>query len=179
MIGPRFGLGLVVLTALGVTGCSAPAGSATLASPSASAAPQKSLDLAARDACGVLPSAAFSTLGVAPDPVERLMGPTATRCEWRTIDGHARLALVLNYGVGLEDIELVAGGAVEELTPMTVAGLPATRVDHVDSPTCRIGVGVAPTQLFSAEASELSADAPPLCPLAEALAEEVVSALRG
>jgi len=95
-----------------------------------------------------------------------------------SVDGTVGVNLVANFGAGLDRLDRVAS-ALEERTPLTVGGYPAIRLDHVGSPTCRIAVGVADSQLISAEASELSADAPPLCPLAEALAEEVVSALRG
>jgi len=115
---------------------------------------------------------------MASTPVDRDTGPTATTCAWKSVDGAVGIELTANHGVGLELLDQL-GGQLEERVPLAVGGYPAVRMDRLDSPTCRIAVGVADSQAFSAGASSLSTTAPPLCPLAEALAEEVVSALRG
>jgi hypothetical protein len=115
---------------------------------------------------------------MAPTPVDSDVGPSATTCAWKALDGTVGIDLVANYGVGLELLDRV-GDVLAARQPLTVAGYPAVRIDEPGSPTCRIVVGVADTQAFSAEASSLTTDAPPLCDLALALAEETVAALRG
>jgi hypothetical protein len=111
------------------------------------------------------------------EPISRGSGPTATSCAWKGVDNRTDINLVANYGAGLELVD-EAAPSLEERTPLTVAGYPAVRIDHADSPTCRIAVGVAVGQAFSAQASSLTTDAPPLCDLALSLAEETVAALR-
>ncbi|GAA4536367.1 DUF3558 family protein [Pseudonocardia xishanensis] len=136
------------------------------------------LDLTGHEACDLVGPAALTRLSLKLDSVERGSGPTATSCAWRSADGTVGLQLVANSGVGLDRLSSVTA-AFEEETPLVVSGYPGLRIDHLGGPTCRIAVGVAPTQLISAEASELSTSAPPLCDLAQALAEETVAALRG
>jgi hypothetical protein len=79
----------------------------------------------------------------------------------------------MNEAIGLDrsaDMEVRIADEID--------GYPAVRVDAEGDPTCRYWVGIASDQTFSAGASSLSTSAPPLCEKAEALASEVIDALR-
>ncbi|GAA4684318.1 hypothetical protein GCM10023215_18860 [Pseudonocardia yuanmonensis] len=112
-------------------------------------------------------------MGVARAPVGRDSNEFATRCAWISLDRSFELNLVINQAVGLE-----RSAEMETHVPEEVDGYPAVRVDVEGGPTCRYWVGIASSQTFSAGASSLLNTAPPLCEKAEALASEVIDALR-
>ncbi len=124
-----------------------------------------------------MPSAIIR-LRLKPAPFFHDTGASSTTCTWESTDETFDLTLVTNHGVGLELVDQL-GGVLTAREPLSVDGYPAMRIDTADSPTCRVVVGVADTQAFSAGASMLASTAPPLCDLALALAEETVAALRG
>jgi hypothetical protein len=124
-----------------------------------------------------LSAKAVERMQVRPTPFFQDSGHTSTTCTWEALDGRFDLTLVKNHAVGLELVDQL-GEVLMARDPISVNGYPAVRIDAPDAPTCRVVVGVAASQAFSAGASMLTTDAPPLCDLALALAEETIAALR-
>jgi hypothetical protein len=112
-----------------------------------------------------------------PDSGSDFSNPRATRCSWKSADRSYGLDLAINVEAGLAFAYDVAP-SFSAFQEAKIDGYPAVNVEPAGAPTCSYWVGVADNQSFSAGASSLSTSAPPLCEKAEALASEVIDALR-
>ncbi|MEU7813347.1 DUF3558 domain-containing protein [Pseudonocardia sp. NPDC049154] len=135
------------------------------------------LDAAGVDPCAVLASDRLTRLGVSDQSARDFSNENAGRCAWKAVDNSFMLDLAVNVEAGLRFPYSIKGSFLS-FQETEIDGYPAVNVDPVTAPTCSFWVGLAETQSFSAGASSLSTSAPPLCEKAEALAVEVIDALR-
>jgi hypothetical protein len=135
------------------------------------------LDATGLAPCDVLAVNQLAQLGVSAPSARDFSNANAGRCAWFSDDQSFMIDFVLNVNAGLTFAYDVRDSlpAFEETS---IAGFPAVRMDPGDGPVCSFWVGIAEDQSFSAGARNLSASAPPLCEKAEALASEVIDALR-
>jgi hypothetical protein len=135
------------------------------------------LDAKAIDPCAILDSPQLKRLGVSPASAEDISSGAAARCAWTASDGSYLLDVVIdvNAGLGLAYVLRESFPAFEKLA---IGSHPAVKFDPEDASQCRVWVGLAESQVMTTTARNLLNSAPPLCEKAEALASEVIDALR-
>ncbi|MFR9805393.1 DUF3558 family protein [Pseudonocardia sp. RS010] len=167
-----------------LTGCSSldsqPAEPSTAAPPPAALeAPsvEQPLNAVGLNSCATLDSVQLQHLGLDERSATDYSTNIATGCAWTANSGAflATVGLRTDAGVQLAyDIQ----DSFPAFVVAEIEGYPAVYLDQADAITCRFWTGVADDQSFIAEVRSLDFTAPPLCEKAEALASEVIDALR-
>jgi hypothetical protein len=127
--------------------------------------------------CEVLAAGQFVELGVSHRSAQDFSNANAGRCAWVSNDESFMIDLAINVKAGLS----FAYGIHDSLPAFeetSIDGFPAVHMDPPNGPVCSFWVGIAEGQSFTAGARNLSTSKPALCEKAEALASEVIDALR-